>query len=89
MPEKGSNVQFNNYSKQLQAPFVTYVDFESNLKEVRKPNRDNGNASCTDKCQKYIACSYGYKYVWLDDRFSKPVQIYRGENAVYKRKTDA
>ena len=30
-------------------------------------------------------CSYGYKLVCtVDDRFSKPVQLYRGENAAHK-----
>ena len=30
-------------------------------------------------------CGYGYKVVCShDDKYSKPVQIYRGENAVYK-----
>ena len=30
-------------------------------------------------------CSYGYKLVcYLDDKFSKPIKIYRGKNAAYK-----
>ena len=30
-------------------------------------------------------CGYGYKVVWCyDDKYSKPVQIYGGENAVHK-----
>ena len=76
MPKKGNNLQFNSYLKQLKAPFVIYADFKSNLREVQKPNRDNANASYTNKCQKHIACSYGYKFVCIDDRFSKPVKIY-------------
>ena len=45
-----------------------------------KPNNDK---SYTEKYQKHTDCSYGYKVVCCD-KYSKPVQIYRGENAVYK-----
>ena len=31
MPEKGNNVQFPNYHRQLKIPFVIYADFESIL----------------------------------------------------------
>ena len=35
--------------------------------------------------QKHKDCGYGHKIVCrYDDKYSKPVQIYRGENAVYK-----
>lgn len=46
-------------TKQLQTPFVIYADFDSNQKDIQKPNRDNAGASYTDKCQEHIACSYG------------------------------
>ena len=36
LAEKGSNVQVSNYHKQLQAPFVTYIDFESKSKRCLK-----------------------------------------------------
>ena len=35
MPEKGSTVKFNNFHKQLQAPFVIYSDFEAITKKVQ------------------------------------------------------
>lgn len=59
MPKEGSNMQISNYHKQLQTPFVIYADFDSNQKDIQKPNRDNAGASYTDKCQDHIACSYG------------------------------
>ena len=46
-------------TKQLQTSFVIYADFDSNQKDIQKPNRDNAGASYTDKCQEHIACSYG------------------------------
>ena len=37
------------------------------------------------KLIKNTDCGYGYKVVCCyDEKYSKPVQIYRGENAVYK-----
>ena len=33
--------------------------------------------------QKHIACSYGSKLVYVDDKFSKPLKKYLGEDAVY------
>ena len=38
--------------------------------------------------QKYhnhiISCSFAYKIVCIDNRFSKPIVVYRGENAAYE-----
>lgn len=35
--------------------------------------------------QKHTDYGFGYKAVYFnDDKFSKPVQMYRGENAIYK-----
>ena len=30
-----------------------------------------------------VACSYGYKLVCVDDKFSKPFKSYLGKDAVY------
>ena len=46
-------------------------DFESIL--VPQDNeKQNLNESSTNKYQKHVACSYGYKLVCVDDKFSKP-----------------
>ena len=29
-------------------------------------------------------CSFGYKIICIDDRFSKSIVVYRGETAVYE-----
>ena len=31
----------------------------------------------------HIPCSFAYKVVCIDDRFTKPIVVFRGENAVY------
>ena len=61
---------------------MIYADFESIL--VPKDNgKQNSKQSYTNKYQKHIACSYGYKLVCVDDKFSKPLKTYLGEDAVY------
>ena len=58
--EKGF-IGFENYSRQIPAPFKVYADFECILKNV-----DNGtinNVSYTRKYQDHIPCSFAYKVV--------------------------
>ena len=39
----------------------------------------------TEKLTNHQMCSYAYKLVCIiDDKFSKPVKLYRGENAAHK-----
>ena len=85
MPTKDNNIlKFNNFHKQQPVPFVIYADFESITEKISgcKPNNDK---SYTEAYQKHTDCGYGYKVVCCyDDKYTKPVQIYRGEKAVYK-----
>ena len=43
----------------------------------------NPSESYTNKYQKHVACSYGYKLVCVDDQFSKPFKSYLGKYSVY------
>ena len=36
------------------------------------------------KYHEHVPCSYAYKVVCIDDKFSKPIVIYRGKNAAYE-----
>ena len=36
-----------------------------------------------DKLKKHVVCSYGYKWVCVNDKFSKLFKSYFGEDAVY------
>ena len=84
MPEKGDKVYFKNHHKQLPVPFVIYADFEAITEKVDscQPNNDK---SYTEAYQNHKDCGYGYKVVcYYNDQYTKQVQIYRGENAVYK-----
>ena len=84
MPTKDNILKFNNFHKQLAIPFVIYADFEAITEKIHgcQPNNDK---SFTEAYQKHTDCGYGYKVVCCyDDKYTKPVQIYRGEKAVYK-----
>ena len=73
--EKGF-LGINNFNKMIPCPFKIYSDFECLLKDV-----DNGiNNDCfsyTVRCQDHIPCSFVYKLVCVDDKYSKDIVLYR------------
>ena len=82
MPKKGEYVNFKKYDRKIKLPFIIYADFWKYLMpEIN--GKQNPEESYTNKYQKHITCSYGYKLVCVDDKFSKPFKIYLGEDAVY------
>ena len=85
MPNKDNNIlKFTNHHKQLPVPFVIYADFEAITKKVQGC-RQNNNKSYTEAYQTHEDCGYGYKVICCyDDKYTKPTQVYRGKNAVYK-----
>ena len=80
---KGS-ISFKNYSKQLQATFKIYADYECILRPTSSKKVSNKNGSYTEKYQNHIPCSFAYKVVCVDNKFSKNVVRYRGKNPAYK-----
>ena len=85
MPNKDNNIlKFNNFHKQQPVPFVIYADFESILEKIHGCKQD-GNKSYIEAYQTHADCGFGYKVVCCyDDKYTKPIQIYRGEKSVYK-----
>ena len=71
-------IKFENYLKQIPVTFKIYVDFGCNLKEVKC-----NEGSYTEKFD-HIPFSFAYKIVGIDDKFTKPTIIYRGENAAHE-----
>ena len=71
-------IKFENYSKQLPALFKIYADFECNLQDT-----EIYEGSCTKKYHDHVPCSYAFKVVCIDNRFSKSIVFYRGKNAAY------
>ena len=82
---KGS-ISFKNYSRQLLVPFKIYADFECILcpTSSKKVKSSDKNGSYTEKYQDHIPCSFAYKVVCVDNKFSKDVVMYKGKNAAYK-----
>ena len=72
--EKGT-IEFENYFKQIPVPFKIYADFECNLKSA-----EVYEGSCTKKYQDHIP----HSFLCINDRFSKPIVVFRGENAPYE-----
>ena len=76
--EKGT-MEFINSFKQISVPFKIYVDFECNLKTV-----EIYEGSYSKKYEDHDPCSFAYKFVCIDDRFNKPIVVFRDKNAAYE-----
>ena len=68
---KSDSISFINYFNQIRAPFKIYADFECLLKEVKSSDKNNG--SYAEKYQDHITCSFAYKVLCIDNKFSKKV----------------
>ena len=76
--EKGT-IGFKNYFRQIPVPFKVYAGFECDLKSA-----ENYESSFSKKYQDHIPCSFAYKLVCVDDKFTKPIVVFRGENIAYE-----
>ena len=65
-------IWFKNYERNLESPFMIYVDFEHIL-GLEDDAKQNPNKSYANKYQKHVACSYGYKLGCVDHKFSMPL----------------
>ncbi|PFX30449.1 hypothetical protein AWC38_SpisGene4800 [Stylophora pistillata] len=65
-------------------PFVIYADFEAITEKIHGC-QPSDKKSFIEAYQKHTDCGYGYKVVCCyDDKYTKPIQTYRGEKAVYR-----
>ena len=71
--------EFKNYFKHIPLPFKIYADFEFNLKSVERYE-----GSYSKKYQDHVPCSFAYKLVCFDDKFTKPIVVFRGENPAHE-----
>ena len=72
-------VEFKNYLKQIPVLFQIYTDFEWNLKSV-----ESYEGSYSKKYQDHVPCSFAYKSICADDKFTKLIIVFRSENSAYK-----
>ena len=79
MPKKGELVKFKNHERKIKSSFIIYADCES----ILAPEKQNPEESHTNKYQRHVVSSYGYKLVCVDNKFSKPFETYVRKNAVY------
>ena len=70
--EKGK-IQLKNYFKQIPVPFRIYADFECNWKSV-----ESYAVFYSKKYQDHVPCSFACKLVCVDDKFTKPIFVFRG-----------
>ena len=86
--DKGS-ITFNNYSRQLSAPFKIYADFESILKETKVSECNSieeiidKNSSYTKEYQNHIPCGFLDSYC-IDDKFTNDIVVFRGKDYINK-----
>ena len=76
---KSDFTEFKNYFSQIPAPFQIHADFECILKSVK-----SNEGFYTDNHQNHIPCSFSYKLVCVDNKFSIPIVVYRGGNTDYR-----
>ena len=69
----------DDYFKQIPIPFKIHADFQSNLKSF-----ESYEGSYSKQYQDHVPCSFVYKLICVDDEFTKPIVVFRGENAAYK-----
>ena len=79
--EKGF-IEFNNYNKMALCPIKIYADFECLLKEVDS-GIHNDCFSYIAKYQDHIPCSFAYKLVCVDDKYSKDLVLYGGKKCCF------
>ena len=89
MPAEGEVAKFKSFRETVKIPFVIYADLESLLHKLTVTQKLEVNKEQTEKLQKHVACSYGYKVVCCyNDSLSKPFKTYRGIDSVHKFFTD-
>ena len=74
--EKGT-IDFN--FKANTSSIKVYADFECNLESV-----ESYEGSYSKKYQDHIPCSFAYKLACVNDKLTKPIVVFRGENAAYE-----
>ena len=76
---KSGFLEFKNYSRQIPAPLKIYADFECILKSVK-----SNEGFCKEKYEDHIPWSFSYKLIRIDNKFSKPIVVYKVGNAAYR-----
>ena len=76
---KKGTIELKNYFKEIPVQFKVYADFECNLESVK-----SYEDSYSKKYQDHILCSFAYKLICVNDKFTKPIIVFRDQNAAYQ-----
>ena len=76
--EKGT-VEFKNYFKQIPVSFKIFANLYCDLR-----GGECYEGCYTKKYQDRIPCNFAYNVVCVNDRFTKQIAFYRGENGIYE-----
>ena len=76
---ENGTIDFKNNIKEILVPFKISVDFDCNLDSV-----EGYEGSYSKKYQDRIPSSFACKLVCADDKFTKPIVVFRGENSSYE-----
>lgn len=76
-------LEYRNYQKQMEVPFVVYADFESILKPIHT-SQPNPQHSFQQKTYHHEVYSFAYIIKRSFDNTLSPVNLYRGEDAAAK-----
>ena len=71
MPKKYEYIWLKNFERKIKSQFMIYADF----KRVLVPEdtwKQNPVEPCTNKYQKYVVCSNGYKLVCVQNKLTGP-----------------
>lgn len=83
LPEKGSFLQFKNYDKKQDVPYVIYADFETMLQPVHGCEPNPNIANTTD-LHHHIPIAFGYNIICSVDETQNRYVSYRGRDCVSK-----
>ena len=80
--KEGEFVKFKNYERKVNSSIMIYANFEI-ISVPENNGKRTPEESYANKYQKHIACTYEYKLICIDDKFSKPFKTYLDEYVVY------
>lgn len=83
LPSKGSVMQFKNFSRKQDIPFVVYADFETLLLPYQSCE-PNPSVSYTLNSKRHVAAAFAYHVVCSFDRTLNRFVQYRGRDCVKK-----
>ncbi|XP_049872417.1 uncharacterized protein LOC126380040 [Pectinophora gossypiella] len=83
LPPKGSFIEFKNYNRKQNVPFVVYADFESMLVPYETCENDPIKSS-TMTHQQHVPVAFAYHLVCTVDERYNHITSYRGQDCVDK-----